>query len=579
MKILFLGRRYLYFRNFDSVIQELAARGHHIHLAAERDDIEGRPAIVDELLRACPTVTCGDAPSRPDDDWSWVADRLRLGLDYLRYQHPLFDDAPKLRARARERTPGAFVALGVWLRAPARWAGSTGTPWRRSLRRPTAALVRRLERAVPEDPDIRGFIQSHKPDVVLLTPLIDLGSSQIDYLRVARALRIPTALAVWSWDHLSSKALVRECPDRVLVWNETQKQEAIELHGVPAERIVVTGAQCFDQWFNREPSRDRATFCQGLGLPADRPYVLYVCSALFLGSPPEAPFVLDWIRRIRASGIPGLSNVPILVRPHPSRTREWEGVDVAPFGDVVVHGTSPVDARSRGDYFDALYHSAAIVGVNTSAFIEGGIVGRPVHTILLPELRENQTGTLHFRYLLDTEGGLLEAARDFDEHLRLLAASLTRPPSGVRPFIKAFVRPQGLEVAATPLFVRAVEELPRVRRASASADLTAFLSRRVLAALIRRRSDPRAERWLYSERELEVIARTRRAREQKEAHQAQLRAERDAAKQAKQAARDLEWARHRAARAARDAEKKAARDGGKAPASAKASADKLGRAQ
>ena len=91
---------------------------------------------------------------------------------------------------------------------------------------------------------------------MLLTPLIDLGSSQIDYLRAARALGIPTALCVWSWDHLSSKALIRECPDRVFVWNETQKREAVELHRVPAERVVVTGAQCFDHWFDRTPSRD-----------------------------------------------------------------------------------------------------------------------------------------------------------------------------------------------------------------------------------------------------------------------------------------------------------------------------------
>ena len=549
MKLLFLGRRYLYFRNFDGVIRELAARGHHVHLAVERDDIEGRPALIDDLLNSSPNITCGYAPSRRDDDWSWVAERLRLGFDYLRYQHPLFDDAPKLRARAQERTPGAFVAIGDRLCRRARWT-----------RRPIAALVRRLERAVPADPEIRAFIEAQQPDAVLLTPLIDLGSSQIDYLRAARELRIPTALAVWSWDHLSSKALVRECPDRVLVWNDIQKGEAVELHGVPADRVVVTGAQCFDRWFDRKPSSDRDAFCRALALPPERPFVLYVCSALFLGSPPEAPFVLEWIRRIRASGIDGLSDVPILVRPHPSRTQEWEGVDVTALGQVVVHGNSPVDAASRADYFDALYHSAAIVGVNTSAFIEGGIVGRPVHTILRPELRENQTGTLHFRYLLDVEGGLLEAAGDFDEHLRKLGASLTDPNPRVRPFIRAFVRPHGLDVAATPRFVEAVEQLADVPAAAPVSNWPQGLMRRTLRSVIRRRSDERVERWLYSDRERDVLVRNRRARAEKAALQEKLRLERDSAKEAKRAARAAEWARHRAARAERDAEKKAARN-------------------
>jgi len=35
---------------------------------------------------------------------------------------------------------------------------------------------------------------------------------------------------------------------------------------------VVTGAQCFDQWFDRQPSRDRETFCRQVGLPSSPPY-------------------------------------------------------------------------------------------------------------------------------------------------------------------------------------------------------------------------------------------------------------------------------------------------------------------
>ena len=81
---------------------------------------------------------------------------------------------------------------------------------------------------------------------------------QIDHLRAARALGRRTGVCVFSWDHLSSKALLRSVPDRVLLWNETQKQEAMRWHGMPADRIVVTGAQCYDQWFDRTPSRDRA---------------------------------------------------------------------------------------------------------------------------------------------------------------------------------------------------------------------------------------------------------------------------------------------------------------------------------
>jgi hypothetical protein len=548
VRILFIARRFLYFRNYESVIRTLAERGHEIHLAVERDDTEGAPAFVDALTRTCPNITCGYAPVRENDDWSWMASRLRLGLDYLRYQHPLFADTPKLTDRSRERTPGGFVRLGALVRRSAGWA-----------RRPVSALVRRFERAIPEDASIRAFVESQRPDVVLITPLVDVGSSQIDYLRAATALRIPTALCVWSWDHLSSKALIRECPDLVFVWNETQKREAVELHGVPPERIAITGAQCFDLWFDRQPARDREAFCRKAGLPADQPFVLYVCSAPFLGSQPEAPFVLEWIRRVRGSLLPGLRDAPILVRPHPSRMREWEGVDVTTFGNVALRGGSPVDPGFRDDYFDALYHSALVVGLNTSAFIEAGILGRPVHTILLPEWYENQEGTLHFRYLLDVDGGLLEVARDFDTHLRQLAESLSHPASGPRPFVRSFVRPHGLDVAATPLFVQAVEQMQTRSPQPSTGDLLAPFTRRILTGIIGLRHRSRAERWLYSTRELEVMERDRRALAETLQREAELRARSQAAREVKRAEREREWDRHRAARAAHDAEKKAAR--------------------
>ena len=503
MRILFFGRRFTYFRNFDSVLRELASRGHVIHLAVERETDEGRP-LVEGLVAEYPNISVGVAPGRTPDDWSWVASRLRHGLEYLRYQHKLFDDTPKLRDRSRERTPGVFVALADAVGRYARWS-----------RRPVEAVLRWLERSTLDDPTLRAFVEEQRPDVVLITPLVSLGSSQIDYLRAARSLGIPTALCVWSWDHLSSKALIRDLPDRVFVWNDTQKHEAMHLHRVPAERIVVTGAQCFDKWFDRAPSRDRERFCRQIGLPSNRPILLYVCSAPFIGSPPEAPFVVDWIRRIRTNGSAGLRDTPILVRPHPSRRPEWEGIDLTPFAEVVVWGSDPVSPDARNDYFDSLFHSAVVVGLNTSAFIEAGILGRPVHTILLPEWYESQMGTVHFRYLFEAGGGLLTSATSFDEHLKQLNEVLAHPATGVRPFVRAFVRPRGLDVAATPVFVEHVETMNGLAVAPLAQPRFTGLARWMLNKGLSWRQDVSREHLVYSERELESIVRLRNNRESK----------------------------------------------------------------
>jgi hypothetical protein len=341
---------------------------------------------------------------------------------------------------------------------------------------------------------------------VLVTPLVDLGSQQIDYVRAARQLGIPCGLAVWSWDHLTSKALLREYPDRVFVWNDTQRREALEDHGVPADRVVVTGAQCFDHWFVRRPSRTREELCAHLGLPSDRTLVLYVCSGLAKGTPDEPPFVRTWLEWLRGSADRRLQTASVIVRPHPNHTREWTGVDFGALGPVAIWGANPVDEQTRADYFDSLYHSEAVVGLNTSAFIEAGILGRPVFAILLPSHHDTQLGTPHFRYLMQIGEGLIQASRTREEHVAQVTAALDRPPAGDHPyrrFLEAFVRPRGLGEPATPAFVRGVEELAACHVEAVKPTALAQARRAALGRLARLASRVAGESLVRSPRELD----------------------------------------------------------------------------
>jgi hypothetical protein len=539
VKVLFLARHFTYFRNYESVIAGLAARGHQVHLAAERAEDLGGEAMVDRLARAHDGVTVGWLPGR-DDAWGRFVVRLRMTIDYLRYFDAAYRSTPKLRARAEDRVPRA----GLWLVAA---MGASTTLGRTILRWVLSAC----ERAVPRSAAIDDYLRAQGPDVVLFTPLIGLSvSPQPDYLQSARALGYPTALCVWSWDHLSSKAILRRVPDRVFVWNETQREEAVSLHGVPPERVIVTGAQCFDQWFDRQPSRNRTAFCQTVGLPVDRPFLLYVCSALFQGSASEAAFVQRWIRALRGSGLEPLSSTPILVRPHPSRLREWAEVDLLAEQDVRIAGRNPIDTETKAEYFDSLYHSEAVVGLNTSAFLEAAVAGKAVFAPLLPEHYENQEGTIHFHYLLTSGGGLLHTARTLEEHGRqlndaLLAGAAESHRS--RRFVEAFVRPRGVSAAATPVFVEAVEALRAVSVAPETERFGVRLLRTALAPLVSLTSLRVAEPLVLSHHERVQMERQR-------AHRARV----DAAWRVKDAQKVAER-EHKTARAAERARHKAER--------------------
>ena len=124
MRLLFVARTCAYFRNYDLALRELAARGHEIHLAVEKGDVFGGREAVATLTRECPSITFGELPDRRGEAWADVARRLRLGLDYLRYLDPFYDEAPLRRNRARERTPRILVRLAeAWPVAGRSWRG------------------------------------------------------------------------------------------------------------------------------------------------------------------------------------------------------------------------------------------------------------------------------------------------------------------------------------------------------------------------------------------------------------------------------------------------------------------------
>jgi hypothetical protein len=256
-----------------------------------------------------------------------------------------------------------------------------------------------------------------------------------------------------------------------------------------------------------------------------------------------------------------LETCNVLVRPHPAQTEDWQDVDLSACAPVSVWGGNPVDEQTRADYFDALYHSAAVVGLNTSAFIEAGIVGREVLTILEPRYHDNQEGTAHFRYLLQIGGGLLRVGRDRPMHVQQLGEALRRPATSEHPhkaFLEAFVRPRGLDHPATPDFVAAVEGLAHCRVARANATGAAW-RRAAFGRLAQWGGRVAGESLVSSPRELAVIVRDRQARAVKQQREDETRAASQAAKAARRAERDRELAAHRAARAAEDAQKKGMR--------------------
>ena len=452
MKVLFVMRHGGYVRNYDSVLRQLAGEGHQIHIAVELDRNKmGEDIVGQNLAREIPAVTIGRAPVPEEGVWSRAARVNRLLIDFLRYTHPQYKAATGLRTRAERTVPRTFRPF---LHLVERFGAAGGAL--------VTGVLRDLESVIPLSVEATDFLRSQAPDVVLVTPLVDPGSIQVDYIKSSRALGIPVALAVASWDNLTNKGAIRVVPDKVFVWNQAQVEEAVTLHGVPRDRVVATGAQIFDHWFSWKPSRTREQFCQAMGLDPSLPIILYLGSSSFI-APNEAGFGLRWLSSLRSAADEVVAGANILIRPHPSNATQWAGLALEQWPRTALWPPAGADffaPEFKHDFFDSLYFSTAVVGVNTSAQIEAAILGRIVCTVTSSDFTHSQGGTLHFHHLVN--GGLVEIARDLNEHAAHLGVMLRGGGDQAersRRFVEYFVRPFGIDQPATPRLAAAIVDL------------------------------------------------------------------------------------------------------------------------
>ncbi len=483
MKILFFIFQPSDVRWVETGVNELAARGHDIHFMMERDRGQLSTEVLDVMQRQYANITYQLLPEVGPRSWISTARYVRSAVEYLRYLQQAYRDAPALLARIGRRTPLGVARLA---RLPV-FRSRVGVAM-------LSAIYRALDAAAPCHSEIVELLQSQAPDIVLFTPLVVLNSVQPYYLATARQAGLRTGYCVGSWDHLSSKALLRDIPDRVFVWNDIQRDEAQRMHRVPASRIVVTGAQVFDFWFDLRPT-SREVFCRRLDIDSAKPYILYVCSSPFLRSMAESRYVMRWITGLRSSGNPVLRDVTVVIRPHPKRAHEWREVPWRRRPNVVlwpVGGTLPFHKDEKADYFDSLYHARVVVGLNTSAMVESAVLNKPVLTILAPEFQESQTGTLHFRYLMNADYGLLHVAKSVAEHHGHLIAALQHPENMAArsgQFVNHFIRPRGRDVTAGQVFADEIESFGRndaveAERQSIASDMALCIARPVFAAIV-----------------------------------------------------------------------------------------------
>jgi hypothetical protein len=449
MRILFVGRSVYHFTYYESVIRALYDAGHALTLLFDEGWSKNQP---DAALRRARR----DLPAM---EVAWLrrrADRWRQGLFGAR----------ELRSVSSYlRRPGQS---DFYLK---RWQNYLPPEWRKRVAKPfyrrllgtwlAAAFFAAFERAAPADDGILADIGARSPDALVVSPANMRFSEEIEYVKAARKLGVPTAVVVLSWDNLTTKGLIHVRPDLVLAWNEAHAREAARIHNCPRKRIAVIGSPFFDKWFEAQKlALPREVFFNRIGLANGRRFVLYLGSSANIARD-ETWLVKAIAAEIRKHPDPEVHSLGVLVRPHPANTRVYEALA----GDGLFvwpkQGALPEDEQSQSDFFNSLLHCEATVGINTSGMVDAVIVDRPVLTVLTETYEKTQKMAEHFQLLL--ESSVLGLSRSPAECAGLLAGLLVHSQDpqkeARRRFVEKYIRPFGADVSAGRAAAAAIEAL------------------------------------------------------------------------------------------------------------------------
>lgn len=230
--------------------------------------------------------------------------------------------------------------------------------------------------------EFRDVIASSEIDALLtLTPYHDQDGL---LLWAARELGIPSITSVISFDNPTTRERLLVRSERVLVWNRFNADELLRSYpDLTPERVSVIGAPQFDLHHRPDLVMEESEWRRALGLPVDRPVILYGA-----GPAPLVPHERRLVRLLDGAIDDGrIDGGPmLLVRRHPTDDPgPWQELGRTLRHGVVAEPWAAGSSPFRGWPTDAdialqmssLAHSAVHVNVCSSMTLDGAVFDRP----------------------------------------------------------------------------------------------------------------------------------------------------------------------------------------------------------
>jgi CDP-glycerol glycerophosphotransferase (TagB/SpsB family) len=288
-------------------------------------------------------------------------------------------------------------------------------------------------------PEMERLFDEHRP-IVVVAANPGLVFSEIPLLRTARRRGVFSMAIDPSWDNFTNKLVPVRQVDRLVVWNDIMKAQAMALHGYRAEMVRVAGAPQFDPHFRPQSRTPRHEFFSRIGADPARRLVALTTTPRSLYSHH------DHVLRALVPAIRGgaLNGAQLLVRLHPrddvDAYRDFAGIaDVIiekPFRETVTVADGlaidvmPEHQRHLGD---TLCYADAVVNVASTITVEACIFDTPVVNISFdgpgetPYVRSAQRYYSFTHYVNIMNRGAVRIAQTPDEMVSMVARYLAEP--------------------------------------------------------------------------------------------------------------------------------------------------------
>jgi hypothetical protein len=229
-----------------------------------------------------------------------------------------------------------------------------------------------------------GLFDRYRP-LLLVAASPGLIFAEVPLLRTAVQRGVRTVVVDASWDNFTNKLIPVRRADRIVVWNDIMKEQAIDLHGYSPDQIRVSGPPHWDRYFRPGAVTPRETFLSRIGADPSRRLITLTTSSKELY--PHYGRVIRVLMDAIERGAWGPAQ--LLVRLHPrddlARYAEFRGVPhlivEKPFRTTVKSGDGlevDITSDSQQHLADTLRHSDVVVTVASTIAIEASIFDTPV---------------------------------------------------------------------------------------------------------------------------------------------------------------------------------------------------------